>query len=228
MPKSIIGATCACLSFVSFNADAVVVNTLNEIEYEWLELTETQGLSRNQIDAMLLDPTSSLYGYEYASRSLVEDLYYSYISWAGIDGWYGDPDVVTALRQLVTDFGPTYGEINPFPNAVTVDGYTVDAYAHDSFGGLYGDPDECGLNLTCLSYVHVLSDPSGLDVAAYQTAELGWDGNYSLPWHSHSNITNENVGSFLVRTAVIPIPAAIWLFGTGFIGLIGIARRKNL
>ena len=28
-------------------------------------------------------------------------------------------------------------------------------------------------------------------------------------------------------TSIIPIPPAIWLFGTGFIGLIGVARRKK-
>jgi hypothetical protein len=28
--------------------------------------------------------------------------------------------------------------------------------------------------------------------------------------------------------AVIPVPAAVWLFGTGLIGLIGIARRKKV
>lgn len=30
----------------------------------------------------------------------------------------------------------------------------------------------------------------------------------------------------LTRPAVVPVPAAIWLFGSGFLGLIGIARRK--
>ena len=28
-------------------------------------------------------------------------------------------------------------------------------------------------------------------------------------------------------TAVVPVPAAAWLFGSGLIGLIGIARRKQ-
>ena len=29
-----------------------------------------------------------------------------------------------------------------------------------------------------------------------------------------------------VRTGAVPIPAAVWLFGSGLIGLIGLARRK--
>jgi len=32
--------------------------------------------------------------------------------------------------------------------------------------------------------------------------------------------------SMTVTTTVVPVPAAMWLFGTGLIGLIGIARRK--
>ena len=35
-----------------------------------------------------------------------------------------------------------------------------------------------------------------------------------------------NMGVFMVRNTVVPIPAAIWLFGTGLIALLGIARRR--
>jgi len=31
----------------------------------------------------------------------------------------------------------------------------------------------------------------------------------------------------LVRTSVVPVPAAVWLFGSGLLGLIGVARRKK-
>ena len=35
------------------------------------------------------------------------------------------------------------------------------------------------------------------------------------------------LGSALVRpTAVVPVPPAVWLFGSGLLGLIGVARRK--
>lgn len=34
-------------------------------------------------------------------------------------------------------------------------------------------------------------------------------------------------GNWLVRDTVIPVPAAVWLFGSGLIGLIGVARRKK-
>jgi hypothetical protein len=36
---------------------------------------------------------------------------------------------------------------------------------------------------------------------------------------------NSLVGVFLVRT--VPVPAAVWLFGSGLLGLVGVARRKK-
>lgn len=42
-----------------------------------------------------------------------------------------------------------------------------------------------------------------------------------------SNRARLFVGSFGQATSVVPVPAAVWLFGSGLIGLIGIARRKK-
>ncbi len=36
----------------------------------------------------------------------------------------------------------------------------------------------------------------------------------------------DNLGAKLGAVAVVPVPAAVWLFGSGLIGLIGVARRK--
>lgn len=44
------------------------------------------------------------------------------------------------------------------------------------------------------------------------------------PFHQFDNLelTKEPFPS-----AVVPVPAAVWLFGSGLLGLVGIARRKN-
>ena len=53
---------------------------------------------------------------------------------------------------------------------------------------------------------------------------------YGPDFRKYTTGTNEgfgNRGVFMVRDyTVVPIPAAIWLFGTGLLALIGIARRK--
>ncbi len=35
------------------------------------------------------------------------------------------------------------------------------------------------------------------------------------------------VGTALYRVSAVPVPAAVWLFGSGLLGLVGVARRKK-
>lgn len=48
-------------------------------------------------------------------------------------------------------------------------------------------------------------------------------GPHCGPWVS---LTDTDF-AFLIETTVIPIPAAVWLFGSGLLGLVGMARRKK-
>ena len=41
-------------------------------------------------------------------------------------------------------------------------------------------------------------------------------------WRLPSSDINGDVGA-----SVVPVPAAVWLFGSGLIGLLGVARRKR-
>ncbi len=40
--------------------------------------------------------------------------------------------------------------------------------------------------------------------------------------------TSAIVGSFNLTPSAVPVPAAVWLFGTGLIGLVGVGKRKKL
>jgi len=57
---------------------------------------------------------------------------------------------------------------------------------------------------------------------------------YSTEFVTSSNLLtnsyNPNLGVFMVRDYVpaVPIPAAVWLFGSGLLGLVAVARRKNI
>lgn len=49
--------------------------------------------------------------------------------------------------------------------------------------------------------------------------------DYRVSGYGGYDHTNEEV--WLVRTSPVPVPAAVWLFGSGILGLAGIARRKR-
>ena len=53
--------------------------------------------------------------------------------------------------------------------------------------------------------------------------ELG-DGRLRIGMHV---INFDGGGSESFVNNPVPVPAAIWLFGSGLLGLVGIARRKN-
>ncbi len=46
--------------------------------------------------------------------------------------------------------------------------------------------------------------------------------------HSPTSAESTNLGSFLIRTSTVPIPAAVWLFGSSLLGLIGFSKRKKI
>jgi len=46
----------------------------------------------------------------------------------------------------------------------------------------------------------------------------------SSPWNVFSTMTQ---GAFRVNGTVVPLPPALWLFGSGLLGLVGLARRKK-
>ena len=223
--KYIISATCLCLAAVSFNANAVVLNTLNGIDYEWLELTETSFRDRFDVEAELTDVNSPLYGYEYASRELVEDLLLSYSFWGGLDGNHGDSSVVAGMDRFMDDFGRITNEEYGY-TLTTVDGFTVTQYSQSLSYAMFGLPGECGgLDYTCVARALVRYDEAGVAVAALQESRYGWDSTRNDPSNGHNSTISWDAGSFLVRA--VPVPPAVWLFGSGLIGLIGVARRKK-
>jgi hypothetical protein len=44
--------------------------------------------------------------------------------------------------------------------------------------------------------------------------------------NSSPTSTSPIIGHYLVRSSVVPVPAAAWLFGSALIGLVGIKRKK--
>ena len=226
--KSIALAATSLLLSTSVNAS--VFNTLNGVDYEWLELTATAGMSRVQVEAGIATASLGdvLYGYEYASRQLVEDLFLSYASWDGREWWHENSEVVDGTIKYLNDFGDldTYDFSSIF-NVLTVDGNSIPTDARGGSTALWGLSSECGSPLhTCGGgmYYHSMN---GVPVIAYQEANSGWDAT-TEPHLISADYASPYIGSHLVRISSVPVPAAVWLFGSGLIGLIGVARRKKL
>ena len=61
-------------------------------------------------------------------------------------------------------------------------------------------------------------------VVNFGNVGAAWTAFDGTPYSEKFNIT---VNGTAAPPAVIPVPAAVWLFGSGLIGLVGVARRKK-
>ena len=52
----------------------------------------------------------------------------------------------------------------------------------------------------------------------------GFSPNFDIAFMTLTSTKSGTIGPFDVGQ--VPVPAAVWLFGSGFISLIGLARRK--
>lgn len=212
---------------LSTSANSSVINTLNGVNYEWMELTETAGLSRDQVELRLADSNDVLFGYEYASRALVEDLFTSYATYDGMDGIHGAANVVSGVQRYFEDFGSaSASNVYATSSLAVVDSsyrYTPD-YRFNTFV-LFGVSGECDETRSCYGR-QLLYFNNDIPVSANMDGRGGYDASTS-PYLRDYDIVHADNASQLVRISSVPIPAAIWLFGSGLIGLVGLARRKK-
>lgn len=67
---------------------------------------------------------------------------------------------------------------------------------------------------------------TGNDAVGF-TGQLVAAGNMGAEWQEFEGTQySERYDLSIINTSVVPVPAAVWLFGSGLIGLIGAARRK--
>ena len=214
--KSIIAATCTCLTIVSFNASAVVVNANwktagdNLLTHDlvtglhWLDLTETNNLSHDYVLTQF-GSGGDFEGFRYASIAEVVDLWANFGIELKPHGSYSllghDPKVVTATSFIGNIF--CEGNCSYYP-------YGAWGMTNDLTGG--------NGNYRIMGAYHEQPPTSSEDRTRY----VGY--SYDSPTRE-----SDFFGHYLVLdTTVVPVPAAVWLFGSGLISLIGFARRKKV
>ncbi len=93
-------------------------------------------------------------------------------------------------------------------------------------GTLLGENDDCnpGTVTSCLQF------PS-LDAGTYLAAVSAWDATFADMWEVPSSGASDQVVTLTVTARAlspVPVPAAVWLFGTALIGFVGMSRRTSV
>ena len=152
--------------------------------------------------------------------------------------------LVSGSASASTVFASTDGNINFFNNDLS--GSTLLAMFDDSDTSFTGD--SLSIPLPEVITITAGGDNGGDYTATNEGAETlnltgsGWfilavstDGGTSWSGDTGFDIRGTNSydvhfspnGSVLeVDVRVVPVPAAVWLFGSGLLGLVGVARRK--
>ena len=116
-------------------------------------------------------------------------------------------------------------------------GDTTINFAGNSFGYYLGTANNgtffSNTSLNGVASDHMLAY-QGIDVDTIQLADLAaglWTSNeYVLAWEDvkarNADFDFNDMVLMVESVQPVPVPAAVWLFGSGLLGLVGIARRK--
>ena len=199
MRKSIIGAACACLAVVSFSANAAVIS-YDENTSSDLSLREHLG----SLDAGLntVSGTTSVSGYDYDFDGFT----FTVLNGNQVDSIYIDYVSTSNLDVIFT--------LVKFPNGVD---FGFETIADMTLGAK--------LEFSSPSIPHLTSDTdiiSYFSLGALPTGEYGLLGSGINSDGSYGELQY----TWGMNVSVVPVPAAVWLFGSGLIGLVGLARRN--
>lgn len=216
-----MGAVCACLAVVSTNANAALINgsVLTFDAYgggssipsngngSWfgVEPTSFGVIGISSFDGLILGSTQTAAGSHSGapdgSESPTIDSPHDWYGNTGMLSTVSDSNVLTTTGNTATiDFTGIRWSWAGADNIVI----------YDSTAG-----DSGVANITC-----------GLDCSNGDNYMLDYIGH--IESGSPSGLGGEEVRIHLEGTiSAVPVPAAFWLFGSGLVGLIGMARRKS-
>jgi len=182
--------------------DNGIYTTDSITKLDWLDLTETVSLSYNYVTSQF--GTGGIYnGFRYATATEFTQLVYN-ATGASLDGFKVTMIPKELTEPLINLLGSTYH------STAAAYGYTPHSY-RDFTGGILSNIDQDGNHLA---------------------GRIGWDDKNPLTFNSAQVLNRTTfdgwshgpgIGSYLVRP--VPVPAAIWLMGSGLLGLIGYSRK---
>ena len=208
--KSIIGATCTCLAVVSFNTNAALLGRLSATPGG----TDYQAYYDTDADLTWLADANAL---GHLLRWTGAMTWATGIDVAGITGWRLpdtlQPDAGCDEQTGVVTFG------------YNCTGSEMGNLFYNVLGNTAGSLTNSG------PFSNVQSDYYWS--ATVHPTNTGAAGNFNMAngYQRYDNMALFNYAWAVhdgdVGETVVPIPSAVWLFGSGLIGLIGLARRKT-
>lgn len=126
----------------------------------------------------------------------------------------------TVWANNTPDFDPT---INPFTAA---SGGSLSLTSLASVPGFF-TVGAWTFDLKEFSIDKVLSDTLILTGTGFLYKDIA--DQHAVTWSFSSEglvSSTTGLGSYSMSVTAVPVPAAVWLFGSGLIGLVGVARRK--
>lgn len=123
----------------------------------------------------------------------------------------------TALLEQVFDANPLYDL-----NIALTFGCEEGTFIALNFCGILTPYDYTANNSVITSSLTNRDDNSGLDVVAFGQGYAATDSTIPLDPDAPDRLV---YAAWTVTP--VPLPAAVWLFATGLLGLIGVARRKK-
>ncbi len=214
--KSIIGVTCACLAVVSFSADAALVGRLAATPGG----TDYQAYYDDVGDLTWLADANYAVTSGYDADGQMNwdaaNTWAAGLSVGGNDNWR----LASALNADGT--GPCFGYYctgsemgNLFYNVLGGDARDLLSIVHNANYDLFS-------NIQILYPYWSATEQAPSSFAAwYFNMYDGYQG-YFGKYHDYYYAWAVQSGD-----VAVPVPAAVWLFGSGLIGLIGVARRKK-
>ncbi|MBI3188408.1 MAG: hypothetical protein HYZ31_11160 [Gammaproteobacteria bacterium] len=216
-------------SALTGQAYASVINTLDGTGYEWLELSNTTNLSRVTVESLLGDTTSALYGYRYATRLETQALLESYMPYVPAELNHWEAYAAPGAQSFFNDFGITWqDDLGVINQALSNDGVIFDYNMHLISYFNYGAAGECGVDVSCAGNMFTAALDGSVQ-AMFTPSHRGFDATWATPDTFSNFDANQIQASLLVRELIaVPVPAAVWLFSTGLIGLMAVVRSRKL
>ena len=142
-----------------------------------------------------------------------------------IEGSYQDQTYGSEIFSITTPLN--LGDPNFIYNYTM--GFVTTPYANDPNSTLRPAPS---INLTTntadlssfrINWYEIMFENTG---ATNVPITQNLDGSYHLSWQMVGGFSATGTATMTMDIAPVPLPAAVWLFGSGLLGLIGVVRRK--